>query len=77
MSLKKQIREFIKTYTFNKYLSWILFSVLTIIGITRAFQQYYIFDVGKSLQHSFLLWHIPFNIFYGGYGFSLSPSFIG
>jgi hypothetical protein len=63
MSLKKQIREFIKTYTFNKYLSWILFTVLTIIGITRALQQYFIFDVGKSLQHSFLLWHIPFNIF--------------
>ncbi|RPI04866.1 MAG: hypothetical protein EHM64_08535 [Ignavibacteriae bacterium] len=62
MNIINKIWEFIRTYTFNKYLSWILFLVLTSIGIARALQQCYIFDVGKAVQHS-IWWHIPFNLY--------------
>ena len=56
-----QIRTFLKQYSFNRYLSGILFLVLTLIAVARALQQYYIFDAGKLVQHS-LWWHIPFNL---------------
>ena len=63
MTLVKRVRTSIKRYTFNKYLSTFLFLLLTVIGIARALQQYYIFDAGKVVQHNLLLWHIPFNLY--------------
>jgi two-component system, LytTR family, sensor kinase len=59
------IRQFfipLRRYCFNKYLSGLLFALLTVIALARAFQQYYFIDAAKAVQYS-LLWHIPFNLF--------------
>ncbi|RPI02505.1 MAG: hypothetical protein EHM64_13860 [Ignavibacteriae bacterium] len=52
----------IKKYSFDRYLSSLLFFVLTGIGVARALQHVYVVDVYQSIQYS-LWWHIPFNLF--------------
>lgn len=52
----------VKKYSFDKYISGLLFVVLTIIAIIRALQHFYIVDAYESVQFS-LWWHIPFNLF--------------
>ena len=52
----------IRRYSFDGYLSSILFLVLTGIGIARALQHVYFVDVFQSIQYT-LWWHIPFNLF--------------
>jgi two-component sensor histidine kinase len=56
------IPEVIRKYSFEKYLSGLLFLVLTGIGIARALQHVYVVDVYQTIQYS-LWWHIPFNLF--------------
>ncbi|RPI06441.1 MAG: hypothetical protein EHM64_02850 [Ignavibacteriae bacterium] len=51
-----------RKYSFNKYISSILFALLTSIALARAFQQFYFVDAAKVHQYS-LWWHIPFNLF--------------
>jgi two-component system LytT family sensor kinase len=58
MSLLNVIRK----YSFDGYLSSLLFFVLTGIGIARAFQHVYVVDVYQRIQYT-LWWHIPFNLF--------------
>jgi len=62
MSIIRRISSFIRTYSFNSYLSSLLFFFLTLVGLARAFQQYYIIDAPKLHQYS-LWWHVPFNLF--------------
>jgi two-component system, LytTR family, sensor kinase len=52
----------IRKYSFDGYLSGLLFLVLTGIGIARALQHVYVVDVFQRIQYS-LWWHIPFNLF--------------
>jgi sensor histidine kinase YesM len=52
----------VRRYCFNKYLTGLLFALLTFIALARAFQQYYFIDAAKVNQYS-LWWHIPFNLF--------------
>jgi sensor histidine kinase YesM len=52
----------IKKYSFDGYLSSLLFFVLTGIGIARALQHMYVVDVYQRIQYT-LWWHIPFNLF--------------
>ena len=44
------------------HLSGLLFAILTLIGIARAFQHFYVVDVFERIQYG-LWWHIPFNLF--------------
>lgn len=50
-----------KEYPYVRF-SGILLIILTIIGIARAFQHYYVVDVFERIQYG-LVWHIPFNLF--------------
>jgi two-component system, LytTR family, sensor kinase len=52
----------IRKYSFDRYLSGLLFLFLTGIGIARALQHVYVVDVYQRIQYS-LWWHIPFNLF--------------
>jgi two-component system, LytTR family, sensor kinase len=52
----------VKKYSFDGYLSGILFLVLAGIGIARALQHVYVIDVYQPIQYT-LWWHIPFNLF--------------
>jgi two-component system, LytTR family, sensor kinase len=52
----------ITKYSFDGYLSGILFIFLTGIGIARALQHVYVIDVYQPIQYT-LWWHIPFNLF--------------
>jgi two-component system, LytTR family, sensor kinase len=52
----------IRKYSFDGYLSGLLFLVLTGIAIARALQHVYIIDVYQPIQYT-LWWHIPFNLF--------------
>jgi membrane glycosyltransferase len=58
----RQLFIAIRRYCFNKYLSGLLFILLTLIALSRAFQQYYFIDAAKVTQYN-LWWHIPFNLF--------------
>jgi two-component system, LytTR family, sensor kinase len=58
ISLPRMIRK----YSFDGYLSGILFIFLTGIGIARALQHVYVIDVYQPIQYT-LWWHIPFNLF--------------
>jgi sensor histidine kinase YesM len=57
-----QLSSTIRKYSFDRYVSGLLFIVLTMIAITRAFQHIYIVDVYEPVQYG-LWWHIPFNLF--------------
>jgi signal transduction histidine kinase len=52
----------IRKYSFDGYLSGLLFLFLTGIGIARALQHVYVIDVYQRIQYT-LWWHIPFNLF--------------
>ena len=54
--------DVIRRYSFNGYLSGILFLALTGIAIARALQHEYVVDVYQRIQYT-LWWHIPFNLF--------------
>ena len=56
------IPALIRKYSFDGYLSGLLFLILTGIGIARALQHVYVVDVYQRIQYS-LWWHIPFNLF--------------
>jgi signal transduction histidine kinase len=61
-NFRLSIPEVIRKYSFDGYLSGLLFFVLTGIGIARALQHVYVVDVYQRIQYS-LWWHIPFNLF--------------
>jgi two-component system, LytTR family, sensor kinase len=61
-NIHRSFFHIIRKYSFDGYLSGILFLVLTGIGIARALQHVYVVDVYQSIQYS-LWWHIPFNLF--------------
>ncbi len=52
----------IKRYSFRARTSGVLFILLTIIGISRALQHFYVVDVYEPVQFN-LTWHVPFNLF--------------
>ncbi len=52
----------IKYYSFEPRISFILLILLTLIGIIRGLQHYYIVDAYETIQFG-LRWHIPFNVF--------------
>jgi two-component system LytT family sensor kinase len=52
----------LKKYSFRARTSGILFILLTVIGIARAFQHFYVVDVYEPVQFN-LAWHVPFNLF--------------
>ena len=54
--------DVIRKYSFDGYLSGVLFFVLTGIGIARALQHEYFVDIFQRIQYT-LWWHIPFNLF--------------
>ena len=54
--------SFSESRSSNRYLLVLLFICLTVIGIARGLQHFYIVDTFESVQFS-LRWHIPFNIF--------------
>jgi sensor histidine kinase YesM len=62
--MKSDVRYFngLNKYFFSKNTSLWLFIILTIIGIARGLQHFYIVDEFEPLQFS-LWWHIPFNLF--------------
>ncbi len=56
-------------------LSVFLFSVLTIIALSVALQQFYIINYNAVTRYS-LVWHIPFNLFYFWYWFWIYPAIL-
>lgn len=52
----------IRNYSFGKVYTRLLFVILTLIGIIRGLQHYYVVDVFEPVQFG-LWWHIPFNVF--------------
>ncbi len=70
MTSKVDFVSFVKKHYFRGRLYLIIFSVLTLIAVAVAFQQFYIINLNTQTRYS-LLWHIPFNLFYFWYWFLL------
>jgi sensor histidine kinase YesM len=53
----------LRKYSFNKYVSAILFGLLTSIAVIRALQQIYVINAAKEFFRYSHWWQIPFNLF--------------
>lgn len=62
MTSRNRFILLIRKYSFNKYVSTILFGLLTSIAVIRALQQIYIINVSKEFLRYSLWWQIPFNL---------------
>jgi sensor histidine kinase YesM len=63
MATRNRLILLIRKYTFNKYVSAILFALLTSIAVIRALHQIYIINVAKEFFRYSHWWQIPFNLF--------------
>lgn len=62
MRFIQKIHSAFRRYSFGKTYTRFLFLLLTLIGIVRGLQHYYVVDAFEPVQFG-LWWHIPFNIF--------------